>query len=124
MDAITAVAITSFVFIHLIQMAIIIYLYIKYREATNALGSIAAQLVEFSQNVAERLEVLKRLVLASSPMGAASLLLGGVPGAAPGLSVEDATEDGDGSSVPFPGQNPIDPDEDDDITTLGEMLGK
>jgi hypothetical protein len=99
MEPLTVFALTSFLFIHIITIGFVVHFFIQQRRLRDTL-------VEFSQSVNTSLQRLQQLIL-SSPLGMAGLLQGGAPPA------EGA-----------PGIPPADPDEDDDITTLGEMLGE
>ena len=108
MEPLVVFALTSFLFLHVATALVCLWFYRRYKNAVAAAS-------EYANNVQESLQRLQLLILQSSPLAMAASHLQGVPGAGPGLSVsEEAGNIGNGDS---------DPDEDDDITTLGEIVG-
>lgn len=108
MEPLVAFALTSFLFLHIATTIVFIWFYRRYKNAVAAAS-------EYANNVQESLQRLHLLILQFSPLAMAASHLQGVPGAGPNLSVsEEPGSVGNGDS---------DPDEDDDITTLGEIIG-
>jgi hypothetical protein len=102
MEPLTVFALTSYLFIHIIMIGFVYTLFKKHRD-------LRITIIEFSQSVNESLSRLQQLILTNSPLA--------------GL-VQGQAQNPQGAQAQQALQAPSDPDEDDDITTLGEMLGE